>query len=70
MPEAGQDGPVNTTLNLVKHEEQAEGTKDLETEEGQAEAPEVSQVEEQLTQSFEMANQTGLELWTEVTRWT
>ena len=41
-----QDGPVITTLDSVNSGVQAEGTEDLETEEGQAEAPGDNQVEE------------------------
>ena len=41
------DGPVFTMLDSVNSGVQAEGTEDLETKEGQAEAPGENQVEEQ-----------------------
>ena len=53
-----QDRPIITMLDSVDHGEQAEGAEDNETEEGQAEAPGMSQVEEQCTEAFEIADQT------------
>ena len=53
-----QDGPVITMLDSVDSGVQAEGTEDLETVEGQAEAPGENQMEEQHPEGSEIADQT------------